>query len=305
MLYTQSDRKVLLAVCSLAVIAFGVLVLFSGNINISFSKKGYNGVADTTSDTYTKPSKAYSSKKKKYDNQGYYDDVATSHLRLVAFDPNTADAATLEGLGLERWQVKSILRFRAKGGEFRQPEDFARVYKLTANQYKRIRPYIRISKAYQPASTLLNGNEKIIESNEDEYKGYAKIGKGEYITLNVADTATLRHVPGIGPYFAREISHYGKRLGGYVDVDQLSEIPNFPEESKQYFQIDIGKVRKLNVNKLSLEKLRAHPYINYYQARTILEYRHKYGNIKSIADLKLSPHFTEKDLERIKPYIEY
>lgn len=305
MLYNKSDRKVLLALCSLSVIAIGVIVLFSGNINISFSKTGDYSITNDKDNNKQFKTYTYSKKRHKYNDNGYYNDVEWRQLRLVPFDPNTADIATLEGLGLERWQVKSILNFRAKGGEFRTPEDFARVYKLTANQYKRIRPYIRISENYLPASNLIKGNERIVESNEDQYKPYKKISKGEYITLNVADTSSLRQVPGIGPYYAGEIAQYGKRLGGYVDVDQLSEIQNFPEQAKLYFQIDLSKVRKLNVNKLSLEKLRAHPYINYYQARSIVEYRQKYGNIKSIDELKLCPYFTEKDLERIRPYIEY
>lgn len=304
MSYIKSDRKVLLAISSLIAVAIGGIILFSGNIKISFSKKGdYDAVSNYSESRQAKT--YYSKKESQYNDNSYYDDVKREQLRLVTFDPNTADAATLEGLGLARWQVKSILNFRAKGGEFRTPEDFARVYKLTANQYRRIRPYIQISSEYQAASNLLKGNERIVESDADQYSAYKKISTGEYITLNIADTSDLRHVPGIGPFYAREIAHYGKRLGGYVDIDQLSEIQNFPEKAKMFFQIDISKVKKLNVNKLSLEMLRAHPYINYYQARTIVEYRQKHGSISSIDELKLSSYFTEKDLERIKPYIEY
>lgn len=301
----QSDRKVLIALCAIIVIAIGVAFLFSGNFRISFSKSGDFDVASQSEFPKYPPKKYSQSGKSDHPDTDYYGDIEPQHLRLVTFDPNTADAATLEGLGLARWQVKSILNFRAKGGEFRSPEDFARVYKLTANQYKRLRPYIRISAEYQSASRLLTGNENVIESEEDSYRQYAKIGKGEYITLNQADTTMLRRVPGIGAYFARQIVNYEKRLGGYVEIDQLSEIDNFPEDAKQYFQIDLGKVKKLNINKFSLAKLRAHPYINYYQARDIVEYRHKYGDIKSIEELKLSPYFTESDIKRIKPYIEY
>lgn len=282
------------------------MVLFGDNMKISFSKKGdYRSVAANAVSTNVQKVKHSKSAYREYADDGYYDDVPTSQLHLKPFDPNTADAATLEGLGLARWQVKTILRYRSKGGEYRTPEDFARVYKLTARQYKRIRPYIRISSDYQPASRLFDKDATIVESEEDNYRQYAKIGKGEYLTLNVADTAELRHVPGIGPFYANEIYQYARRLGGYVDVDQLSEIPNFPEKSKQYFQIDLSKVKKLNVNKVSMDKLRAHPYINYYQARTIVEFRHKYGNIQSLDQLKLSQYFTAEDLERIKPYVEY
>jgi len=305
MYYNKSDQKVMLAIGSITVIVISIAYLFSGNINISFSKRGdYAAYAksDLPKQSYKK---SYAAGGGSNTDNSYYDDIKPNQLWLVPFDPNTADAKTLEGLGLARWQVKSILNFRAKGGEFRSPEDFARVYKLTANQYKRIRPYIRIANDYLPATRMLTGNEKIVETEDDPYRQYAKIGKGEYITLNVADTSALRKVPGIGLFYAGEIANYGRRLGGYVNVDQLSEIENFPEEAKQYFQIDISKVKKLNVNRLSLAKLRAHPYINYYQARAIVEYRHKNGNIKSIDELKLLPHFTEDFLKKIKPYLEY
>lgn len=303
--YNKSDNKVMLAVCCATVIIISIALLFSGNINISFSKDGEPAVSAKSDLPKQSIKQSYAAGQKSYADNSYYDDIKPNQLRLVPFDPNTADAKTLEGLGLARWQVKSILNFRARGGEFRTPEDFARVYKLTANQYKRIRPYIRISSDYLPATRMLIGNEKIVETAEDPYKQYSKISKGEYITLNIADTTDLRKVPGIGPFYAGEIANYGRRLGGYVNVDQLSEITNFPEEAKQYFQIDLSKVKKLNVNRLSLSKLRAHPYINYYQARAIVEYRHKFGNIKSIDELKLDPHITEDFLKKIKPYLEY
>lgn len=298
---TMSDRTVMFALCAVCAIAISTMLLFGGNIKISFSKQGdFDAHSSSKS-----PIKHYVSKKYGSHDGYYYDDVAPRQLHLKPFDPNTADATTLEGLGLARWQVKSILNFRAKGGEFRTPEDFARVYKLTAKQYRQLRPYIQISNDYLPASSLIQKTAGEKEQNEDTYQPYAKISKGEFITLNDADTTLLRRVPGIGPYFAKEILYYEKRLGGYVNIDQLSEIEHFPEEAKQYFQIDLSKVKKLNINKLSFSKLRAHPYINYYQAREIIEYRHKYGNIKSLDELKLSPYFAEDDMKRIKPYIEY
>jgi DNA uptake protein ComE-like DNA-binding protein len=63
--------------------------------------------------------------------------------------------------------------------------------------------------------------------------------------------------------------------------------------------------RKLNVNKLTLEQLRRHPYINYYQAKAITDYRRLYGPIKSLKDLRLSTDFTDADIRRLEPYVEY
>lgn len=98
---------------------------------------------------------------------------------------------------------------------------------------------------------------------------------------------------------------YREQLGGFVSKQQLQEIENFPEEAIQYIHIDKDNIQKLNVNKMSLARLKRHPYINYYQARAITDYRRLHGEIKDIKELKLLKEFTEFDINRIEPYIEY
>ena len=90
-------------------------------------------------------------------------------------------------------------------------------------------PYIRIGSDYLPASTLVK--EKPMEHDTLRYP--VKIQPTEHVVLNMADTAQLRRVPGIGVYYAKEIARYGRLLGGYASVDQLDEIDNFPQESKK------------------------------------------------------------------------
>ena len=132
-----------------------------------------------------------------------------------------------------------------------------------------------------------------------------KIREGEHVVLNTADTTALKTIPGIGPYFARKIVQYGVRLGGYVNIDQLDEIEDFPLESKQYLVIQDAQPKKLNINQLSLNELKRHPYINYYQARAIEDYRRLHGPLKSLNDLRLSKDFPPEAIERLMPYIAY
>ena len=114
-----------------------------------------------------------------------------------------------------------------------------------------------------------------------------KLHNGEHLVLNTADSAALVTVPGIGPYFARKVIWYGERLGGYVSVDQLDEIEGFP------------------INQLSLAALKRHPYINYFQAKAILDYRRLHGPIHSLDDLRLSKDFSPEAIARLTPYVEY
>ena len=63
---------------------------------------------------------------------------------LASFNPNTADSITFRRLGLPAWMAKNILHYRAKGGKFRKPEDFKKVYGMTEEQYSALLPYIHI-----------------------------------------------------------------------------------------------------------------------------------------------------------------
>lgn len=223
------------------------------------------------------------------------------------FDPNTADSTELLALGLEPWQVRNIYKYRAKGGVFRKKEDFGRVYGLTNRQYRDLAPLIRIGSDYQPYTSRGYQNVPYGEA-PDSVPGRrftAKLRKGERIDLNDADTVLLLKVPGIGPYFARQIVHNRKMLGGFYSVRQLLEIQDMPEEALPYFEVNPAKVHRLNVNKLSLVELRRHPYINYYQAKAIVDYRRLYGEIHDMGQLKLMKYFTPDDFERLRHYIEY
>ena len=218
------------------------------------------------------------------------------------FDPNTADSTQLLRLGLQSWQVRNIYKYRARGGIYRRKEDFARLYGLTVKDYRRLEPYIRISKDYLPAATLVDDRQPL---ERDTVRFPVKIAETEHIVLNTADTSQLKRIPGIGTYFAREIVRYGKWLGGYVSVDQLDEIADFPQSAKKYFTIERPEPRQLNVNKLSLNELRRHPYINYHQAKTIVDYRRLHGPLKSLDDLRLSRDFPPEAITRLEPYVTY
>ncbi len=223
---------------------------------------------------------------------------------LFPFDPNTADSTQLLRLGLQPWQVRNIYKYRAAGGVYRQPRDFARLYGLTLKQYRRLEPYIRIKEEDMPAERYFYKYEPIEERDTMKYP--IKLQAEERIVLNRADTAQLRKVPGIGPYFARKIVEYRERLGGYYRVQQLLEIEDFPETAVDFFIIpDDTQLRKLNINRLSLNELKRHPYLNFYQARAIVDYRRLHGTIQSLDQLSLLRDFPREAIERLTPYVEY
>ena len=171
--------------------------------------------------------------------------------------------------------------------------------------YRERTVYVRTKVIYR--DTTYQRGRRLTDADHDSVvaRYQPKIRRDEHIVLNTADTTALKTVPGIGPYFARKIVEYGGRLGGYVSVDQLDEIEDFPLEAKRYLVIENPSPRKLNVNRLSLNDLKRHPYLNFYQARAITDYRRLHGPLKSLQDLRFSKDFTPETIERLEPYVEY
>jgi len=221
-----------------------------------------------------------------------------------AFDPNTADSTSLLRLGLKPWQVRNIYKYRARGGIYRKPEDFAKLYGLTRKEYRELLPFIRISPDYLPAATMHQTADNK-QQQRDTLRFPIKITEGQHIMLNTADTNQLKKVPGIGSYFAKKIVNYRQRLGGFYSENQLLEIDNFPKESLKYFSLKGATVKKINLNKLSLNELKKHPYINFYQAQAITDYRRLRGQLTSLNDLRLLKDFPPEKIKQLEPYVEF
>lgn len=294
-LYHESDRKAIMALLIMALAGLSVVYYSGTDGSTELSRTDIADTLNDTEDTLMFQKRTFHRK-----TQPYYH-VKEHASKLFPFDPNTVDSTSLFRLGLQPWQVRNIYKYRARGGVYRRPADFARLYGLTVGQYRRLEPYIRISPDFLPASSLPEAGHSV----RDTIWYPAKITPDERIVLNTADTAMLRRVPGIGPVFASMIVAYGERLGGYVSVEQLDEIDDFPQETKQYFVISNPETRRMNLNKLKVLQMCRHPYITFHQAKAIEDYRRLYGPLHSLQDLHLHRDFTPDAISRLEPYVEF
>ena len=80
-----------------------------------------------------------------FDSEEQQQTLPTSE--LFAFDPNTASFEDFTALGLSKLLANRILNYREKGGTFRKPDDFAKMYGLSTEQFERLLPYITIERA--------------------------------------------------------------------------------------------------------------------------------------------------------------
>lgn len=222
-------------------------------------------------------------------------------IMLSTFDPNTADSITFLNLGLPPWMAKNILSYRRKQGVFRKPEDFRKVYGLEEEKYQSLLPYIHIAdhfSHFSPKDTV----GLFIEHGEKRDSVF-KYKPGTLIDLNKADTTELKKIPGIGSGIAQKIVNYRKRLGAFYRIEQLQEIHLKADKLRPWFTIDTSQIPRIHLNKVGMERMMYHPYINYYQAKVIIEYRKKKGKLNSLKQLSLYEEFTSEDFERIHPYV--
>ena len=207
-------------------------------------------------------------------SKDFHQTYSKQEVRLFPFDPNTADSVTLLSLGLPSWMARNILRYRSKQGKFRRPEDFHKIYGLTEEQYQTLIPYIQISEKASEKDTV-----RLLTQQKDKNEYQVKYQPGIIIELNKVDTTELKKIPGIGSGYAKMIVNYRKQLGGFTDIKQLQEIHLKVEILRSWFSVDTNLISRINLNKVSLERMMYHPYINFYQAKVIVEYRKKKGKL--------------------------
>lgn len=227
---------------------------------------------------------------------------STPEAELFPFDPNTADSLTLRRLGLKDWQVRNMMKYRRRGGVWRSADDFARLYGLSADEFARLRPYIRVASAPRRESgeTAAAARDTLRRRYPEKYPA------GTVIDLNTADTTMLKRIPGIGSYYAAKICRYRERLGGFVSLAQLREVEGLPTDVEQWFKIEgYPSVTKINVNSATFKELVRHPYLSYEQVKIIVTYRQKYGRLNGWQDLQLHDEFGEAAVARLRPYFSF
>lgn len=211
---------------------------------------------------------------------------------LFNFDPNNVDSTGLIQLGLKPFVASNILKYRRKDGSFKTAADFGKVYGVLPDKFKELEPYITIAvnKTIKVEPVAAKRTDVIVE-------------------LNSADTSLLMQVKGIGRWYAKSIVRFRQSTGGFVSVDQLSEIYGMKadalERIRPFCSVNQLLVQKIKVNVASVERLKSHPYIGFYRAKAIYELRRKKGKLLDMNELKVLQELSSEDLNKIKPYLSF
>ena len=210
---------------------------------------------------------------------------------LFNFNPNTlADKGWL-ALGLPSTKLSVLRNFQKSGAIFKTKTDLKNCFAITDEFYEKVYKYISIPKI------------KKTETRSIKTKKTKQI-----VELNQADSLQLISINGVGPFYAKQILKYRKELGGFRNYAQLTEIWGLEnleiQKLKQQTSIDTLHIRKVNVNAIELEQLKLHPYLNYKQAKMILNYRKQHGDFKQVKDIRKIKPISAELFRKIAPYLK-
>lgn len=201
-----------------------------------------------------------------------------------AFRIDTVSARYLRAIGaLSKRQAEVFIRWRDLSGIY-DMEDLRECYVVSDSVAAALEPYVIFPE--QQARPI----EQPVE-------------------LNSADSATLRSVVGIGPKTVVAIMHYRERLGGFVRVEQLAEVPgvrerNYEKILKQIY-CDSCKIRKIDINFASPKVLGKHPYIAPQTLRKLLKTRQLKGGWSTAEELVKQNILTREEAARLAPYLKF
>jgi DNA uptake protein ComE-like DNA-binding protein len=211
-----------------------------------------------------------------------------NELHPYPFDPNTLDSPGFIELGLREKTIKMICNYRRKGGHFYKPEDFAKVWTLSKQEFAQLRDFIQVASYASPSKS-----------------SYQAI---QHIDWNTIDSASLTRVNGIGPFIAHKLLMYRDLLGGYFNGDQLKEAYRLNDTLFAHIlnmsSFNQSGIKKIYINSISESDLAKHPYIGDKMGKNILLLRSSFKKFEKIEQLKQVPLMNEEKYRKIAPYIQ-
>lgn len=178
--------------------------------------------------------------------------------------------------------------------------------KRNRDNYRRYKDKEPVYKKNKNQSSDFSYEHKKEENKEiKKYPKQEKFNAGIIIDVNTADTSILKKIPGIGSVISRNIVNYRNRLGGFYNTAQLLEVQYVDSTLLKWFEVKSDVFRKIKINKAGIDELRSHPYMDFYKAKAIIDFRRKRGSIDGMSQISMFGEFTEEDIDKLSHYFSF
>lgn len=219
--------------------------------------------------------------------------------KVFPFNPNFISDYKGYTLGMSPEELNLLFAFRKKGKFINSAEDFQRVTGVSDSLLNMISPHFR----YPEWTNRKPTTNYTSDSNTRSLNGRTMI-----LDLNAATAEALKSIYGVGDKLSARIVKFRDRLGGFVVNDQLNDVYGLKSEVVErileQFQVqNPPKVKKIDINKASVEELNGLIYFNYGIAQKIVGHREEIGPIQSLYELADITGFPPQKIDRIGLYL--
>ncbi|MFZ4543730.1 MAG: ComEA family DNA-binding protein [Saprospiraceae bacterium] len=233
-------------------------------------------------------------------------------IRAFEFNPNSANVDDFHALGLSSKTIKTIINYRNKGGKFKRPDDFKKIWGLSVDDFNRLLPYIKIDHG-QSITPGTNSNR-------------VDVGELKAFSPSIATFEELKKL-GIPDAICKRIINYREKGGKFRQKSDLQKIYSFPQElytslepfiiieptpfTKEQFPKNNSLYPKKNkhfdgqleINSASVDELMELPGIGKFYAFKIISFREKLGGFFELEQIKETYGLPDSTFRKIKPFL--
>ena len=223
--------------------------------------------------------------------------------KIFLFNPNFITDYKGYKLGMSVAEIDRLLEFRKTNQFVNSADEFQKVTKISDSLLNVISPLFKFP-------DWVNNRKEKKEYEKFPSKAFAKKEKIILIDINQATKEDLIKIYGIGEAISLRILKQKEVLGGFVSMDQMSDVwglsPEVIDNLNSHFKIiSLPEFKKIDVNNASLKELSQFYYFRYALAKEIITYRSMNGDFKNIEDLTKIKGFPVDKAKTIALYLDF
>lgn len=218
-----------------------------------------------------------------------------------AIDPITVSQSELVSSGLSGILAERWVKYRNAGGQYRQLADIKKLYGMDTVWLVKNAHRLQFSETAEEeektAAVTETWNAEPLRKDQPK----------PLFELNTADSAQLESLPFVGPFFAKSIVKLRTDLGGFHHYNQLREVYRMNDQAfeaiKSRTTLDPTLIVAMPLNQATIDELAAHPYLEWKQAKVIVNYRTHHGPYRSVSDLLKTNVLSDSVVALLAPYL--
>ena len=203
--------------------------------------------------------------------------------KYFVFDPNFMTREDMYKMGFSTKQIEAFMKLRdGNGRKFYVKKDFADVFFIDSKKYNELEKYIKID-----LDRLFDG-KKMFDLN--------LAGEDELVEAGLTHGEAL------------DVVKFRNDIGYFYAPWQLSDCIKYDRANKvkdKFYTCQSVVLKKINLNTISEDELKKHPYFTDFQVKKIMEHSSGGKVFKHIADLQALSAFSDKDLKKLQHYLVF